>query len=192
MLLFQDTETTGLLDYKKDLLDKTQPRICAMAALLTDMEGNIIDQMDTLIRPDDWPPMEEGAFRVHGLTKEVCAEKGIPMLDALARFNELKAQCTIRIGANISYDKRLLLREERIYGVLHDSDGKESVCVLQLARPICQIPNKDGKKGTKIPKLTEAYEYFFGEDMPDAHSALGDVKACHRVYFEIKRRAQAQ
>lgn len=187
--LFFDTESTGLLNFNIDLMDASQPRVCALAASLTDEEGNIIEEMDVLIKPAGWV-IEPGAAAVNGLTVERCEAEGIPIKAALERFNELKAQCTTRIGANPSYDKRLLAREANIIGLAHDSEGLETVCVLQLARPVAQIPNV-GKKGWKTPKLTEAYKFLIGEEVPNAHSAMGDVRAVQAVYWELMKRMRA-
>lgn len=184
--LFFDTESTGLLNFNLDLMDKSQPRVCALAASLTDEKGNIIDEMDVLIKPHGWA-IQESAAAVNGLTVEMCEAKGIPMGEALKRFNELKDQCTIRIGANPSYDKRLLAREAIILDMVHDSKDLESVCVLQMARTICQIPNV-GKKGFKTPKLTEAYKILIGDELPNAHSAMGDVRAVQAVYWHLMDR----
>lgn len=178
MLLFQDTETTGLLDYNKDLMDFSQPRICALAASLTDEEGNVIEEMDVLIKPDGWE-IEPGAAAVNGLTVERCEAEGIPIKAALERYFELKAQATKRIGANVSYDKRMLLRETRIAGLEH-TEGAESLCVLQMAKPFVPLPPK-----RCLPKLVEAYAHLIGEEMPDAHTGMGDVRACQAVYFKL-------
>lgn len=182
MFLFQDTETTGLLDYKKDLMDFSQPRICALAASLTDEDGSIIEEMDVLIKPDGWT-IEPGAAAVNGLSEEICEAGGIPIKQALERFNELKAKCKTRVGANVSYDKRMLLREARIAGIDHNSDGLESLCVLQMSKPFVPLA-----PGRRLPKLVEAYQYFMGHEMPGAHTAMGDVRAVQAVYFEIGRR----
>lgn len=184
MLLFQDTETTGLLDYKRDLMDFSQPRICALAASLTEEDGTVVDEMDVLIKPEGWQ-IDPGAAAVNGLTVEQCEAEGIPIKDALNRFNEMKAQCKTRIGANVSYDKRMLLREARIAGIEHNSEGLESLCVLQLAKPFCKLA-----KGRRFPKLFEAYEQLLGKPMENAHSAMGDVRACQEVYFEVMRRVR--
>jgi DNA polymerase-3 subunit epsilon len=188
-LLFFDVESTGLLDFNVDLMHPTQPRVCALAAVLTDNDGNIIDEMDVLIKPEGWD-IEPGAAAVNNLTKEICEERGIPMRLALDRFNEMKANCQVRVGANVSYDKRLMAREAIINDMVHNSDGLESVCVLQLARPYAQIPNV-GKKGFKTPKLTEAYKALIGEDMPNAHGAMGDVRGAMAVYFHIMGKLRA-
>lgn len=191
-LLFQDTESTGLLDFKKDLMAEGQPRICALAASLTDEQGNIIDEMDVLIKPDGWD-IEPGAAAVHGLTVEKCEAEGIPMQTALARYYELKEQCQVRIGANPTYDRRLLAREGIIYNMVHSSDGIDKLDLLPMAKSYCRIPPSDkmmaaGRRDYKTPKLSEAYEVLVGKPMENAHTAMGDVRACQAVYFELMRR----
>lgn len=183
-LLFFDCESTGLLDFDVDLMHPSQPRVCALAAVLTDEEGKVLDEMDVLIKPSGWD-IEPGAAAINNLTKEICEERGIPMRMALERFNEMKANCHARVGANTSYDKRLMAREAIIHDMVHDSTGLETICVLQLARPYAKIPYAGGKKGFKTPKLTEAYKALIGEDMPNAHGAMGDVRGAMAVYFHI-------
>jgi DNA polymerase-3 subunit epsilon len=169
------------------LEDPSQPRVCALAASLTNEEGEIIDEMDVLIKPDGWV-IEPGAAAINGLTVERCEVEGIPMNWALERFNEMKAQCQTRIAANVSFDKQMMFIEAHRHGIPHDSEGKEELCVLNLATPYAKVPYAGGKKGFKRPKLTEAYKAIIGEDMPNAHSAMGDVRACQAIYFEIMRR----
>lgn len=193
-LLFFDTETTGLIKYteygRANLEDPSQPRVCALAASLTDHEGNIIDEMDVLIKPEGWV-IEPGAAAVNGLTLERLEAEGITSRAALERFNELKAQCKTRIAANVSFDKQMMYIEAHRNGMPHDSEGLEQLCVLELATPYAKVPYAGGKKGYKRPKLTEAYKAIIGEDMPKAHTAMGDVRACQAIYFAIMQRLRA-
>lgn len=191
MLLFFDTETTGLIKYteygRANLEDPSQPRVCALAASLTDTDGKVIDEMDVLIKPDGWV-IEPGAAAINGLTLERLEAEGIPSRVALDRFNELKAQCKLRIAANVSFDKQMMWIEAHRNGVPHDSEGKDELCVLQLATPYAKVPYAGGKKGYKRPKLSEAYRAIIGKEMPNSHSAMGDVRACQEIYFAIMER----
>lgn len=191
MLLFFDTETTGLIKYNEygraNLEDPIQPRVCGLAASLTDENGTIIEEMDVLIKPDGWT-IEPTAGAINGLTDEICEAGGIKSIDALNRFNELKAKCKTRIAANVSFDKQMMFIEAHRHGIPHNSDGLEELCVLNLATPFAKIPYAGGKKGFKRPKLTEAYQALFGEPLPNAHTAMGDVRACQRIYFELMAR----
>lgn len=183
-ILFFDCETTGLIDFKADLLEPHQPRIVQLAAVLTEDDGTHIEEMNVIIKPDGWTVPDE-VIALHGITTQRCEAEGIPMPEALARFNGMKAKCTARAAYNISYDKKMLAREAGAYGIAHSSEGIASHCVMMMSRPICQIPNI-GKKGIKNPKLSEAYRHFFGCDFDGAHDAMNDVIAAMAIFFKIQ------
>ena len=85
MLVFvMDTETTGRPEFKKPADHPDQPYICEMAALLMDGPGNVIGDLDTLIKPNRWliDPETEG---IHGISVEMCEAKGRPIEEALGR-----------------------------------------------------------------------------------------------------------
>lgn len=60
-------------------------------------------------------------------------------------------------------------------------------CTMLVSRPICEIPYPSGRGGYKWPKLEEAYRHFFDEELVGAHDAMVDVRACKRIYFELRR-----
>lgn len=189
--LFFDTETTGLIDFKKELSDPAQPRITQLAAILTDEDGNELDRMCEYVKPDGWT-VPEVITQLNGTTTEMLEELGKPMTEVLARFNELKARCTHRVGHNVSFDKQMLAREAFAYELAHDSSGLESLCTMKMSKGIVALPasdrmNEAGLRGSKPPKLQEAYSYFFGETFDKAHDAMADVVACMKVFFAIKK-----
>lgn len=189
--LFFDTETTGLIDFKKELSDPSQPRITQLAAILTDEDGNELDRMCEYVKPDGWT-VPEFITELNGTTTEMLEEKGKPMQELLARFNQMKDRCTHRVAHNVSFDKQMLAREAFAYGLPHDSTGKESLCTMKMAKGIVQLPasqkmNEAGVRGSKPPKLQEAYTYFFGVPFEGSHDAMADVIACKKVFFAIKK-----
>lgn len=185
LILAFDTETTGLIDWAlKDLHHASQPRIASLAAVLFHPTEGVVDEMNVLIKPDGWFMPPEAA-EINGLTTERLKAEGIPMPVALKRFNEMKAQAKARLGFNISFDKQMLCREAHVYGIEHNSEGLESICVMQLAKPIAAIPFPDGKKGIKTPKLTEAYLAIMGKPLEGAHGALADTRAAMDLYLAI-------
>jgi DNA polymerase-3 subunit epsilon len=189
-IIFFDVETTGLIDFKADLLAPHQPRIVQLAAILTEADGTVVDEMNVLIKPDGWT-MPEEVIKIHGITTERCEAEGIPMPEALARFNGMKARRSARAAFNISFDKRLLAREAGAYGIEHNSEGIESFCVMQMAKPLCKIPAA-GKKGMKAPNLREAYNHFFGQKFEGGHDAMADVLAAKAIFFEIRELEAAE
>ena len=56
---------------------------------------------------------------------------------------------------------------------------------MKTATPICKIRKKDGKVGNKWPKLEEAIEFFYGEKLEGAHSAIVDIKATRRLFHTL-------
>src|ERR1700685_1248753 len=111
-----DCETSGLLDYKKDLMHESQPRIVQLAAILCSETGEVLEIMNKAVKPHNWVVDDETA-KIHGWTTEKLNECGTPMPEVLAEFNGMKARCTDRVAFNASYDKRMLLREERLYNI---------------------------------------------------------------------------
>lgn len=185
-----DTETTDLLDFKKDLMHESQPRICQLASALVDPETReIVEEQNVLIKPDGWI-IQPGAQETHGITLEQCEADGIPMIAALEQFNAMKSRAVRRVAFNINYDKRMMAREAQLYGVPHDSEGLDTFCAMTAAKPICALPPtermlKYGFTGHKTPNLGEAYRHFFGCDFENAHDAMADVRATIAVYFAI-------
>lgn len=191
IIQFFDTETTGFINYKLDLRHESQPRIVQLASILTDEYGSILDQMNCIIKPDGWTIDEAGgAFGVHGITNERANADGVPMQEALHRFNAMKKICTHRAGYNLTYDKQMLAREALAYYIPHDSGALGSIDVMQMARPVCNMAPTDkmmaaGFKASKNPKLQEAYQLIIGKPLEKAHDAMADVKATMEVYFAI-------
>lgn len=186
-----DCETTDLLDFKADLMAIHQPHIIQLAAELCDEEGNTLQTLSSIIKPEGWDKISEGAFGAHGITLERAEAEGRPMKDVLAEFNDMKAQAQARFAYNIPYDKKMLAREAGYHNIPHDSTGIESYCVMKMATPICNMPptGKMVKAGfgykPKPPKLIEAYRHFFNEEF-EAHDAMNDVRAAKRIFFHIK------
>jgi hypothetical protein len=50
---------------------------------------------------------------------------------------------------------------------------------------LCRIPKASGRGGWKLPKLSEAYTHFTGEELVDAHNAWEDLTAVQSVYWGI-------
>ena len=48
-----------------------------------------------------------------------------------------------------------------------------------------------GFRTPKAPKLTKAYQFFFGKDFDGAHNAMNDVLATRDVFFALKKRKEA-
>ena len=70
--------------------------------------------------------------------------------------------------------------------------GKEAAeCTAKLSTKILQLPPTEKMKRArrfhfKTPNLTEAYGFFTGVELENAHSAMADTLACIEVYFGVQ------
>lgn len=174
-----DTETTGIPIWKSPSGGDDQPHIVQLAAALVNTETQKVGEtFDYIIRPDGWEISEE-MTAIHGISHEQAMDEGEPedvILDLFLSFwNNRK-----RVAYNTTFDNRIIRIGTKRYfdeDVSANWKAGEYECAMIGSRCIM---------GGKQPKLEEAYRYFFGEEMEDAHNAAADVAATIRVYFAMK------
>ena len=182
-----DTETDKLPDWKIPSDDPSQPHLVQLAALLVDADGQELESMDVIIRPDGWEWDENNeAFKVHGITVERAMDEGIAEQDALEMLLSIYSKAQRRVAFNSTFDNRILrIAMKRYFG-----DGEEKAEIMRSWKEdkdkyYCAMINARKVMGGKQPKLAEAYKYFTGEDLEGAHNAMADTRACLRVYQGI-------
>lgn len=185
-VIFFDTETTGLPDWKNPSEAENQPHIVQLAAHLVDLRTREIkDTIDVIIKPHGWTIPQE-TTDIHGITTDAALETGEPEKDVLEKFLSMWSG-RIRIAHNTTFDNRIIRIATKRYcdEAISDTwkDG-EYQCTGILSKPIMQMPPKN-KYGFKMPKLSEAYKFFTGKELENAHNALADVNACMDIYFAI-------
>lgn len=196
--IFFDTETTGLPLFKEHSEHPSQPHIVQLAACLVDLDTRkTIASMDVIVKPDGWTISDEVAA-IHGITTEHALDVGIPENVAVEMLLALWAQRT-RIAHNEQFDARIV----RIACMRHSpafadpwKSGKAE-CTQLLSTPILKLPPTEKMKRAgflkpKSSKLGEAYEYFIGKKLENAHSAMADVHGCMDVYFAIQDLSKAK
>lgn len=189
MILFFDTETTGLPDFKSPSDAPHQPHIVQMGAILTDHEFNEVERLDLYVRPEGWSIPDEVAA-IHGVTNEIAMAKGVPEQDMLSSFLAMWNRCSYRVAFNEQFDRRILrIAMKRFLGqeVADTWDKAQAQCAMKMASPRCNLPPTPkmlaaGFRGPKQPKLSEAVKLIMGEDMVGAHSAIVDVEYTVRLY----------
>lgn len=186
LILPFDTETTGLPDWKSPSEADHQPHLVQLAALLVNDKFEIIKQLDVIIKPNGWIIPDEVAA-IHGITTERAMDEGIPEQEALAQLLEM-SQGALRVAHNKNFDHRIIRIATKRYSdeATQDAwDNKDNFeCTMQMAKPIMKMLPKT-RFGFKSPKLEEAYEFFTGKKLENAHSAMADTKACFEVYKAI-------
>ena len=191
-ILAYDTETTGLPDWKNPSGGETQPHIVQIAAILADEDTKrVLGSIDLIIKPDGWEIPEE-TIEIHGITNEMAQAAGIPEKEALEMFLKLAGKTDKLVAHNRTFDKRIIRIATKRYSsdeaIESWSGNKDSHdCTMLLAKPIMEMLPK-GRFGSKNPKLEEAYKFFTGNELENAHNAMADAQACMEVYWGIKEK----
>lgn len=189
MIIFFDTETTGIPRWDLPADDPSQPRIVDIGAILCEQDGTEVDRFESIVKPDGWT-VAEGAAKVHGITTEIALEQGRPIAEVLDGFDGLQNRATLIAAFNIRFDDKLLRGERRRLG-RPDGFGTVPVfCCMKGATPICKMPGTAKMKAAgfnkfKPPKLTEAVEILLKRKHEGAHRALADAIATKDLYFAM-------
>ncbi len=179
-----DTETDGI----------NNPRLVELGAVLVDLsdDGTTTERasISLVVRPDGYE-IPAGAAAVHGISTELALAIGVPLVVAVSVLTNLWAVAEVRVAHNLEFDDRVLDGALATLGRASTLRRPPGICTKDLAAPILNLPPTNrmvqfghGDK-PKSPSLAEAYRRFFGEDPPNAHSALADARACARVYVAI-------
>lgn len=179
-ILFYDTETTGLPDWKSPSDSLEQPHIVQLAAILADQDTQkIISSMDVIVRPEGWEISEE-MTAIHGISHEQAVKVGVPEDLALHMFLKLW-NGSLRAAHNKTFDQRIIRIAIKRYA--------ESELIqenwAEKDNHFCTMRAAQGVIGGKQPKLSEAYEHFTGNVLEGAHNAMVDTMACMEVYWSI-------
>ena len=199
MILFYDTETTGLPNFRERSDHESQPHIVQLAMLLCDDDGTEREAHNVIVRPDGWEISEE-VTAIHGISQERARAEGIREADAAALFVIARAQSDLRVAHNESFDARIMriamLRAGFVRPFVDLLENLPAYCTCRIATPIVNLPPSErmaakGMMRPKPPKLTECIGHFFQEELPGAHDAMVDVRACARVYFHLRNMEKA-
>lgn len=182
-----DTETTGLIDFKVDLMDASQPRLVQLASCVMAEDGTIVDSFCHVVCPDNFTIDDNSvATQTHGITQARAVAVGLPIAQVLAEFDAHKNMCGARVAHNLSYDKRIMAREYNLAG-LERGDSTEiiSYCTMVSTTSLCGLV-KNGRP--KWPTLKELHQHLFGCGFDGAHDAGNDLAATMRCFVELRKR----
>jgi DNA polymerase-3 subunit epsilon len=178
--LVLDTETSGLMDFKKPADAAGQPRVCQVGLIFVDNDLVVEREIEHLIKPNGWTLDNEGeAAKINGLTQEKLEAEGVDIREVLREYGSAIDERRIVVGHNCSFDMKLMRAELRFAGFPDRFMQTRNICTMWGSRDIVGIPAANGK-GFKIPKLSEAC-VFFGIEQPDSHSALADARSALQI-----------
>lgn len=178
MYLFLDTETSGL--------DATSRRSVQIAWLLTDVNENILEEANYIVRADDFE-IGVGAIGIHGITKEKTMRIGKPIVEVLALFDKALKRSIVLVGHNIKFDIATLQNDINAAKLKMSLDTFPQICTMRASTQWCRLTKLNGKSGFKYPKLIELYRICFGENFNGEHNALEDVRATFNCFFKLMK-----
>jgi len=194
--LIYDTETTGLPIWDKPSEDSCQPRITQLCAeLIEDQTGEVLAALRAIIKPDGWVIPEE-LEKLTGITTAKAETVGARMAVVLPAFLELWKLAGHRVAHNESFDMRMvrieMFRAQHSEADADDWKVGKAFCTCNESKKILNLPPTEkmvatGRKGPKPPNLGEAYQFFTGNPLENAHNAAVDVAACKAIYFALIR-----
>jgi len=195
VILFFDTETTGLPNFRAPMSDDSQPHLVQLACLLTEDDGTERASLSLIVNPG--VPIPAGAAAVHGITDLIADRAGVSNATAVAMWGRLAKRADMLVAHNIRFDMAIMAAAHARHspGGLLVMDrahaGRARFCTMDAAAPIVNLPPTEkmvaaGFSKPKPPKMEECIKHFFGEVLEGAHDALVDVRACARVFFHLK------
>jgi len=190
-VLIFDTETTGLPEGKNPSIYETQkwPHIIQLSYIVYDSETNDIVTLeddyisignDVIIQPD--------SQKIHNISREMLADKGISIEQALEKFNKFSEMSDLLVGHNVSFDKRMVMVEgirNKIRVNIHDT-----YCTMKNSVELCKIERfwPNGDTYFKYPTLSELHNELFQKIPKNTHNALIDILICMRCFVKIELR----
>jgi DNA polymerase III epsilon subunit-like protein len=186
MLLFFDTETTGLPRDWNAPVEKLDnwPRLVQLAWLLCDDSGKELEKRVHIIKPDGFTVPPE-ASRVHGITHEKAMNEGRDLYFVLEEFSEIIDEANLLVAHNMNFDEKIVGAEFLRSGISSGLFRTRRFCTMLSSIDFCRIPSGSGD-GYKWPKLSELHIKLFGRDFEDAHDAMVDARACARCFFKLR------
>lgn len=168
-----DTETTGLVDNRTLRLEKQAEIIEFYAALVNLQTGEILEELDTLIKPKN--KIYAKITGITGITNGMVAD-ALPFAAHAQRIKSIIERAPLVIAHNLSFDKDIVdIEFERMDGKVQWPDG------------LCTVEQTEYIRGFRM-SLGMLYEHLFGEKFLGAHRAKVDVAAHIRCCVELHRR----
>jgi DNA polymerase III epsilon subunit-like protein len=180
--LIFDTETTGMVKWKKPPEDPSQPHLIQLGMLLVDTTTwAAMGRHSSLVQLPEGASIEPEAHQAHGISERDCKEFGVALMVACSLFNQACMRADVIVAHNMSFDQTVMLASlYRLGDKPERMSEKRLICTKEESTPVLKLPGKYGDY--KWPTLAEAYQYYTGKELVGAHDALVDTEACLEVF----------
>jgi len=174
-IIIFDVESTGLLLPSPTNIER-QPYLTEIYCGKYDKDFNLIDELDTMVKPP--VPIPEEITKITGITQEDVddAPSFINLYDRIYDFFE---GVNYVVGHNITFDMNIMHYEL----FRHDYENnfhwpKVRFCTVELSKHYFN----------KRLKLMQLHEHLFGIGFEGSHRARADVEATAKCFFEMVKR----
>ena len=166
-LFFFDCETGGLSPRDADMVE--------VACIVTDPTGvTVLQEYAAKVFPKK--PVEPGAAKVNGYTAEKWAAEAIDLDKAMVEMLVMARDADVRLPQRAVRLGLLRARDGPALPALAGDYHKPDT--VALAMPLLMA--------NKVPNIKlQTLSAYFGISHQDAHTALGDVRACRQVYLKM-------
>jgi DNA polymerase-3 subunit epsilon len=194
--LIIDTETNGVMDYKRPADAEGQPRVAEFAGILVDENGEVEAEWQRYVRPPmgvqgpEWFMTDE-TTAINRITNEMLWDTGVPIKEVLEWYGDyiMSGRAIVAYGAQ--FDCKMLRAEFRHAHMDDLFERTRTTCLMRS----CQSWAKGlGKTITKAgnpkgwPKLTDLANFCGAIYDPETlHGALMDARlksVCFRYMLE--------
>lgn len=162
-----DFETTGI--------NPSTDRIVQLAAIVVNGEGEIVDEFDTVVKPESPDNYTHGAEHIHGISESQVAN-GMPLSEALKKLWDISSG-NVFTAHNARFDIGFLHAESERIGL--DYRVESHIDTLSLARKI------DTEKSRR--HSLEALCQHYGIEREKAHDAKADATATAELLMHLMR-----
>lgn len=183
-IFFLDTETTDLIKQNAKL--EEQPYIVEFAGLV--YEGyDLVEKIHFLCKPP--VSILTSSSKIHGIDDEKVKDME-PIGSKLAVIIAQMVLADIIVGHNISFDMNMLWFECCRHKLQKDfmQFKEKTYCTMKETTELLKIPGNYGKY--KWGKLQDLHLHLFGEEFEHAHSALADIEATAKCFFELYKQGK--
>lgn len=190
MILFLDTETTGLpLNWSAPIKQVSNwPRMVQLACLLYDEDGTLLEERSYIVKPEGFT-IPYASVKIHRISTERALAEGQNLSVVLDEFKLLLERTSLLVAHSVNFDHAIVGAE--YYRKIQQDPllPLRKFCTMTSPEVIthCALPANSPRGGYKWPKLEELYYKLFKQELKGAHDALVDIQATARCYWELRR-----